>query len=184
MNQLLHRLQTFFPHPKNPLRNAGDWRPVEDRLGFQLPRDYRDFILLYGVEDLPNGVRVLNFLDTQECGEALSLANLLREVVEGVHQDQKSVAEAVGASPQEVPSPLPFPIYPDEAGLFPWGTAEDGWVFYWLRQGNPNEWGTVVTYGSVMNHFSFPKLQLVPFLVQLAECPFHPRFTPHLPNCQ
>nr|WP_088257077.1 hypothetical protein [Fimbriiglobus ruber] len=99
-------------------------------MGVTLPGDYREFIAAYGMADLPNGVRVLNLLDPQECDEARALVDILRDVVDSL-RSLELYAESSPGDPQDARS-LPFPIYPDACGYpdasgpFPWGTAEHG----------------------------------------------------------
>ena len=39
---------------------------------------------------------------------------------------------------------VPYPLYPDPGGLFPWAVSDNGDVLYWLTRGSPDEWEIVV----------------------------------------
>ena len=38
------------------------------------------------------------------------------------------------------PHRVPYPIYPDQPGLLPWGNDENGNDYYWLTEGAPDTW--------------------------------------------
>jgi hypothetical protein len=67
---------------------------------------------------------------------------------------------------------LPFPLHPDPNGLFPWGAAEDWWNFYWLKQGEPSEWGIVATFKWIEEYYLFSHKQMTEFLLDLVRHPF------------
>lgn len=44
---------------------------------------------------------------------------------------------------QEWPWSLPWPIYPEPGGLFPWAVTDNGGTLYWLTEGEPDGWPTL-----------------------------------------
>jgi hypothetical protein len=41
------------------------------------------------------------------------------------------------------PEFLPWPVYPEPGGLFPWAMTDSGGVLYWLTMGAPESWPTL-----------------------------------------
>ena len=66
MTTWLDKLTRIVPPPETPSMATGDWNEVESMLGTQLPRDYKDFIHLYGSGDFNRAVWVYNALDFVE----------------------------------------------------------------------------------------------------------------------
>lgn len=48
MNQAITDIASAIPPPNHPQDVPRDWAAVENALGMMLPRDYREFISLYG----------------------------------------------------------------------------------------------------------------------------------------
>jgi hypothetical protein len=44
----------------------------------------------------------------------------------------------------ERPSDMPFSLHPERGGLFPWAMTDNGDRLYWLTEGDPNHWPTVI----------------------------------------
>lgn len=39
---------------------------------------------------------------------------------------------------------MPFALYPEPGGLFPWGLTDNGDRLYWLTEGEPNSWVSII----------------------------------------
>lgn len=124
------------PPPARPFEvpdNPG-WKKIEKAIGLTLPDDYKDFVLKYGSGLLGNFIIVSNPFSTDDGVNLESNIGYLCET-----QRHLQVTEAEDA--------VPFAIYPDESGIVPWGGDENGNGMYWLTEGKPNEWPTVVLAG-------------------------------------
>jgi hypothetical protein len=165
-------LLCHLPPPVNPVDNSGDWQATEGFIGTSLPVDYKQFISRYGTIDLSNGIRVYNLLLKSDQQAALHTASLLQELYQGLHDDRVQIAKALGQSPDTVSPLFQFPIFPTPSGIFPWGTAVDGWDFFWIRNGQPEEWGVVVVYKAGDRCFPFTDLTFSGFLLSLFDKPF------------
>ncbi|GAB3444131.1 SMI1/KNR4 family protein [Actinophytocola sediminis] len=127
-----------------------DWRAVTERLRFDLPSDYRDFIDTYGAG---------RFGDITIAGPA-GAGNLL-------DLTGKTLAQAV-ANPRRTCPPHP-PIYPEPDGMITWGETPDGWTCNWARSsGDPDHWGIVLLPPSLLNSAYTPGLSFSSFLVGYA----------------
>jgi hypothetical protein len=167
----LHRLEAILPAPQEPWCATGDWEAVELQFGTPLPEDYKQFISKYGTGLISYGLRVYNYLENP--GRAEKMLGHLRVLQERTQAELVNVAELLGRDSTEVQLSLPFPIYPEPGGLFPWGEADDWWTFYWLRTGSPAEWGTVATYKGIESYDYYPNMSAVTFLVNLFQEHFH-----------
>lgn len=89
-----------------------------------------------------------------------------------MHDELANVAMLKGKHSDPIPYPLPYPIHTQPGGLLSWGGAQDGWTFFWLRDGKPEEWDLVVTFKWVEKHFLFRRKSMIRFLVDLIQHPF------------
>jgi hypothetical protein len=125
----IDELLAVIPPPENPI-DAGTlerWPSVIERVGIALPDDLRDIGIHYGSGRFANGeIQIFNpfaegYTTLVECE-----CQILRDLR--------------GADPEEVP----FGIYPERSGLFPWGRDYNGNTMLWLTNGDPNEWTIVL----------------------------------------
>ncbi len=128
----LESLKTLMAPPANPsdLPNEGGWQSVERSLGITLPEDYKAFIACYGTGAIDNFLWVLNPFSQNE--------NLNLSSQSGVRLDsQRQFSLESGRE-------MPYALYPDTNGLFPWGVTDNGDVLYWLCKGSPSLWVIVI----------------------------------------
>ncbi|HMF16701.1 MAG TPA: hypothetical protein VKE98_05805 [Gemmataceae bacterium] len=118
--------------PSNPLE-TGDcvrWRAVQNELRIALPEDFKDLGLLYGT----------GYFGSDHW--SLKVANPFAPVfVERVRADCEFLHEFKDTVEGEVP----YSIFPDCPGLFLWGQDDNGYIFCWLTEGQPNHWPTLIT---------------------------------------
>jgi hypothetical protein len=76
---------------------------------------------------------------------------------------------------------VPYPIYPDQPGLLPWGNDENGNDYYWFTEGAPNTWRVLSDegrgegfreYGCTMTEF-LTKVLLGEFKALAGDYPRH-----------
>jgi hypothetical protein len=115
--------------PSDPPTPEG-WDEVEAALGFKLPGDYKQFVSTFGTGAVDGFLWVLNPFSRNPH------LNLI--------EDARSTLSAEREFAEEAGPRIPYPLYPDANGLFPWGGTDNGDVLYWLRTGDPTAWSVVV----------------------------------------
>ena len=121
-------LLRLVPPPPKPTEVASlkKWRDIERKLGTKLPSDYREFVFAYGTGLFAGFYRVYNPF---AASEYIALLPQVQTVCE-MERDFK----------EREPDLVPYPIYPDPGGLLPWGNDENGNYYFWLTEGEPDEW--------------------------------------------
>jgi hypothetical protein len=122
-------MKQLIPSPL-PSRVDHDWEAVERRLGIQLPVNYKDFVDNYGTGVVAEFLAVLSpFTENRN----LNLLDKGTEMLAGYRQLHQ-------AHPRE----YPFEAFPSLVGVFPWAVTDNGDELYWLMEGPPDEWPTIV----------------------------------------
>jgi hypothetical protein len=114
------------PRRPSEVGSLGKWQAVESQLGVVLPSDYRDFVFAYGSGLFAQFYRVYNPFAASE------FTALLPSV--------RRVCAAERETKRDWPDRVPYPIYPEQPGLLPWGNDENGNDYYWMTSGEPNTW--------------------------------------------
>lgn len=89
------------------------WDRVEQKLGVELPADYKDFCATFGAAEFDSWLRVV-----------------ASQIPEELY-----TLRAAGAGYASVLQP--YRLLTDGAGLIPWGHSEQGDRFYWLADSGP-----------------------------------------------
>ncbi len=123
-----------------------DWARVENKLGQRLPRDYKSFVMTYGSGNFAQFIRVYNPFSRDEYGSLLKSANRVCDIYREIKQIEGCEQF------------LPFPLYPEKGGLLPWAVDDNGNWLFWLTEGSPSRWPTVVAAGrdKRWQKFDFP----------------------------
>lgn len=119
----IEELIACIPPPENPRDTEGDWAAVEATLDIHFPSDFRQLVSRYGTGEFFEGLLILNPLNPWCRGQiAKTLSNfcVMRKAME-----------------------LSLRLYPETSGLFPWGHDSNGNNFFWLTEGNPDDWPVV-----------------------------------------
>lgn len=121
-------LLKLVPAPRHPLEigSLEQWNAIERALGLSLPADYKEFAFSYGTGLFARFYRVYNPFS------ASPWMRLLPSV--------ERVCGALRAFKMDWPDQVPHRIYPEAAGLLPWGNDENGNDYYWLTDGPPDAW--------------------------------------------
>ena len=122
-------LLAIMPPPPTPLGAIGEWEKVEEKIGSELPADYKDFVRLYGSGRINNFIWVFS-----PFSERINL-NLFEQV-----ERQLSALRAVIAEGEK----CPYELFPASGGLLPFGLTDNGDVLHWLTLGSANNWVVVV----------------------------------------
>jgi hypothetical protein len=142
-------LSRIIPPPRKPLGvgTLKQWKNIEKEIGIDFPEDYREFIFLYGTGNFANFFGIMNPFRDNWRDEIRWRCDNLRS-----HRtyDAKEV---------------PFPVYPEAEGLFPWGADVNGNEYYWLTKGTPDRWTTFQNDESAAPWIEF-KDSMTAFLVK------------------
>jgi hypothetical protein len=103
---------------------------VESRISLLLPDDYKRLVCAFGTGSWKSFLWVLNPFSSNR------FLNLLEK-----EQHQLDAERTIRA---QWPKNVPFALYPEPGGLFPWALTDNGDRLYWLTKGNPDEWTTVI----------------------------------------
>ncbi|MEZ5941523.1 MAG: SMI1/KNR4 family protein [Planctomycetaceae bacterium] len=147
----IDKLAALMPPPEDPLFNGTQeqWDRFKREVGLELPEDYFLVVTTYGSgRFLAGEFKVANPFDPDDQDFASFELTRLREMRE--------------RSPEDVP----FALYPEEGGLYPFGIDGNGNTFLWKTNSNPGKWEIVCfnseDYSESVNH------SLIEFLVLLA----------------
>lgn len=166
----LTELTSLISPPQTP-RNVPesiDWSTIEAKLGLKLPLDYKRYIETYGSGLLAEFIRVLNpfdrdkYINLLKCSQ--SITSMFRTFPRGEHSDK-----------------IPYPFYPDHSGLLPWGNDENGIYIFWLTEGAPTKWPTVVAdiRGPRWQRFDLPMTRfLTKIITKEVRCRLWPKDFP------
>jgi hypothetical protein len=124
-------LKKLVPPPAKPFEvgTLAQWRKLEEQLGTRLPRDYREFVFVYGSGLFAGFYRVYTPFAASEYTALISQV----ERVCGYNRE----------SQRSFPERFPYPYYPEPGGLLPWGNDENGNDYFWLTEGPPTKWVVV-----------------------------------------
>lgn len=124
----IEELKRLVPPPPQPgeVGTMEQWEAMEHTLGLVLPSDYRDFVFAYGSGLFARFYRVYNPF---AASEYIALLPSISRVCEDEREFRR-----------DWPDTVPYPIYPEVAGLLPWGNDQNGNDYYWLTEGPPDEW--------------------------------------------
>ena len=115
--------------PRNPRNNAGNWTQIESALQLELPSEFKEIIGIYG--------DVL-------WGDILWLLNPFSKELQEYQADISQICGADREIRKEKPEYYPFPIYPEQNGIYPWAATENGDTLYWITAFESNKWPTVI----------------------------------------
>jgi len=131
----LEALIQIIPPPTPPVHKGSDpeWQVVERILEMKLPADFKKLINLYGA-----GCFLKFLCPLSPFAPFETSLNLLSGSTKRILSSYRSGREEF---PQYSPE---YPAYPHTSGLFPWGLTINGDTLFWLRQGEPEKWPTIV----------------------------------------
>jgi hypothetical protein len=105
-----------------------DWTGVQDRLGFGLPADYREFIDTYGAGTLGD-IRIMAPGASDEMDLFALLDRKYRQISDVIRD----------------PGMVDPPFYPDPGGTVSWGETVNGQTCAWApARADPDEWTVVI----------------------------------------
>lgn len=144
-------LKRIMSPPAEPLNRGSEkeWGAFQKRVGLRFPEDYFVVIFAYGSGGFLSGEFRVN--NPFEAADAAS-----------VEREFKTLRE----NRQNSPSKFPFPVFPEQGGLYPFGIDGNGNTFSWLTRGEADEWPIVCL--NPENYHEVINVSLVEFLVRMA----------------
>jgi hypothetical protein len=128
----LEELTAIVSPPRKPVElcDAVRWELAQTSTGLIFPDDYREYAFAFGSGSFRDeSIEVVVF---NPCAALYGLR--IRELC-------GYLAELERGDPGRY---VPFQIFPNRPGLFPWGWDVNGNDLFWLTKGTPNEWPVVV----------------------------------------
>jgi hypothetical protein len=154
---IIEDLYALAPTPESPVEAGSTdlWKEVESRLGTPLPDDYKQFVNRYGAGDFCDVLCILTPFapPTDKWGFFEAITPLLDD-----YHLSKSNSDLVDQ--------CPFPAFPEQNGLLPFGGDTNGGTWFWLTQGSPGDWSIVIydwRGGSVYEKHDMP---IVRYLIE------------------
>jgi hypothetical protein len=117
--------------PLDPPSGPIDWSAVENSLRFVLPSDYKELCRRYLDMQLNRFLVVVHPHPTYEGGETLKTWS---ERIIGQADDLR----------EEFPETAPYPLFPEEGGVFPWAITVGNDILWWRMVGDPDGWPVIV----------------------------------------
>lgn len=147
----IENLIRVVPPPERPGDPfAGPWREVESKLGTVLPADYKAFVRRFGLGYFMEYLRVWTPRAFDSDWRLEQAAPRAIEVLGEEHD-------------------FPFPLWPQPAGLLPFGSTLDGDFLAWVTSGSPDDWHVaVLDRGMGFNEAHVFRCDLTDFLAGLA----------------
>jgi SUKH superfamily protein len=128
----MQTLHSILPRPASPVEipSEADWKDVAQTIG-AVPEDYREFLRAYGTGSIDRFVWIFNPASRNPN------LNLFHQVPRQVAAFRELVATGCEAKV--------YPIFPEPAGLLPFGITDNGDVLLWHRNGMPKDWSVVLS---------------------------------------
>jgi hypothetical protein len=129
MAMAISELLKVVPAPSTPIE-AGRLQDVPQLLaqtGLRLPDDLLQFGMHYGSGKFGGSIEIYNPFALRYLSIVNSLASTYRSLKETEGDDY-----------------IPFAVFPDTPGLFPWGNGVEGERFFWFTEGEPDSWPIVL----------------------------------------
>lgn len=140
--------------PEEPLEAGpeSDWEAVQTDLGIRLPNDLLDFCLVYGSGTFVElGMTVFN---------PFSIS--YRHRLDATASRVQSLKDAEGDAE------VPFDVFPQLPGLFPWGYDDQGAGLFWLAEGDPDDW-VILVRGHESTEYHHYEMPLTTFLAEVMQ---------------
>ncbi|WP_157358570.1 hypothetical protein [Amycolatopsis sp. ATCC 39116] len=108
-----------------------NWPAIERSLGLELPAEYKEIAETFPRGEFQGAVKLIRpgDVDGDEDDYLGYFAHRLQDMREWRNDD---------------PGRFPFPIYPEEGGLLPWGWTSRSALLFWRTTGSWDKWTVVV----------------------------------------
>lgn len=143
----IKNLLDVLPRPAQAVEvvSIGEWETYNLITGIDLPDDYKSYLNIYGTGIIGGVITPYNpFCRRSSWKPAQTCYTWMREAL-AIKQLQHDFGRDI----------FPYPVYPEEGGLLPWGGTDNGDQLFWLTQGHPNNWTVVINESRSRNFQSF-----------------------------
>ena len=160
MDQLLE----IVTPPATPQRSIppGQWPAIDAQLGFSPPGEYKEFIATYG------------------CGALADFFYIFCPVTPNRHLSlfEASATKLEAYEQLETHESMPFPLFANGEGLFPYGMTDNGDVLFWFVEAHKVRPLTIVNEarGPIWEEY---KLSFANFLVQALQNKLNSQILPN-----
>lgn len=120
----------------------------------RLPSDFVSFLETYGTGAVDNFIWIFN-----PASKNPNL-NLLKQAKVQLNTFREIRAQEKGQ--------VPYPLFPEEGGLLPFGITDNGDVLFWKTSADPQQW-TIVIADSRAPEYEEHQLALTDFLLKLLD---------------
>lgn len=131
------------------------WSAIEKSIGIVLPRDYKEYIGVFGTGCIGDFLWPLNPFSENK------YLNLVK-AMDGLLFALRTLKEEFGDSQ------CPYLLYPEPEGLLPWGITDNGDGLFWLTVGPPDNWVVVINEARAPLYEEY-KESMTGFLAKLIE---------------
>jgi hypothetical protein len=105
---------------------TADWASVEAGVRTALPSDYKRYVDAYGFGRID---RFLWVFHPTTANRHFRLGDEISGQLDALRQVRDEGER------------IPYPLFPEDGGILPWGRTDNGDVCYWLRRGSdPDRW--------------------------------------------
>lgn len=132
MSRELTTIAKLLPPPAKPIGLNRPWNTIEAELQVNLPKDYKDFIDLYGSGRACEEIVIWNLRDTRYFKSPLQHQICGKEGVIRLYEKIRSMGNE-----------WPYSMYPQPGGLLPFASILDVDHLNWLTAGKPDKWDVV-----------------------------------------
>jgi hypothetical protein len=170
MSPTLQKLIDIQPPPRRPVGVAGweEWPGVEANLGFKLPIDYKEYIMLYGAGRWADFFGIQSPFYRWPHPQAVGYYEWISTRLDGLDEMHVKFPEF---------SP-PFYSYPAPGGLIPIGYTDNGGTICWQAVASSDSWGVVCFADKFSLGYDKFETTLTGFLVGLLERTLSPKTFP------
>lgn len=126
---MIKELIKILPPPSQRDASGVVWGEAEKEIGVQFPKDFKEFVEVYGGGLVDGFVWVLNPFSSN--------SNISFE-------KSKYFIEAYGVMRQEFPLDYVRPTYPEEYSFLPWAVTDNGETFVWVVEGAADSWKVAI----------------------------------------
>lgn len=170
MSASLKQLVKVAPPPSPPVAASGpeEWPSIEEKLGARLPRDYKEYIGIYGAGRWADFFGIMDPFYECEHPKAVAYFKWIQSALGGLNEMHDTF-------PQYAP---PFRRHPASGGLLPIGYTDNGGTICWQTDGEADGWSIVCLAGKYVDGYDQYKMTLTGFLCALMTKKISPRTFP------
>jgi hypothetical protein len=128
----IKKLTSILTLPTAPVETGQleEWLAIERKLEIVLPMDYKDYVSAFGTGYIGEFIWIFN-----PFAQKNSL-NFMQQI--------RIRLDALKEIEQQIPTDVPFKLFPEKGGLLPCGATGNGDCLFWLTEGDPDKWPILI----------------------------------------